>query len=68
MNKRYVSIKKAQEILPLSRPTYTKLLKDGEIRGKNTGKKWLIDVESIHDYMNRDEAESDKAAARILAG
>jgi excisionase family DNA binding protein len=66
MNKRYVSIKDAQEILPLSRPTIARLIKDGELRAKNTGKKWLIDLDSIHAYMEGDEARTDAMVARIL--
>ncbi len=64
--KHWISITETKEIVSLSRPTIVNLILNGSFRGKRVGRKWLIDEESIHEYMKGDETLIDMMVQRVL--
>lgn len=64
--KRWISIKEAKGIISLSRPTLVNLIQSGDLRGRKVGKKWLIEQDSIREFMEGTDAQVDAIVARIL--
>lgn len=49
----YVSIAEATKIVPLGRDTLVKMLREGKLKGVNTGNKWLISIQSLENLANQ---------------
>lgn len=65
--KRWISIKQAKEIVSLSRPTLVNLILSGDLRGRKVGKKWLIDQDSIQEFMEGSDSQVDLIVQRVLS-
>lgn len=53
LNKTHCSVTEAKSILSLSKTKIYELIASGTLAVKRAGSKYLIDIESIHDYLNK---------------
>lgn len=51
----YLSVKETSEILGCSGQYVRKLLRDGEISGELIGGRWIVSLESVHNYRSQGE-------------
>ena len=64
--KTWITLQEASKRVSLSKPTLLKLINNGDITAKRLSGKWLINVNSLEDYLSGDKINIENFISSVV--